>query len=376
MDEVTGYVELLRGVFEGGRVRTGAPATAEQLARIEHSLGIALPDEYKAVVRSIGYLCAGDAGELVIYGVAPTDHGCPHEVDLLRTPPGARDAEPVVPLVRLAVAGEPTRVLALDAHGVLRVLVVETQRLEAAPSASFRAELQRAMQTAIEARLQAIAEAAGARPGIDALNDEALAPGQASVQLFAVPRDVIAALKKEPAVVDEITLYTSVEEFREQTVTWEKSATLSGSPTTKELARRMRWLLGQRGIAKLRHFVTGEVDVPRWTDAIAACFGDGATESLALRGTTRLPSEGTDTIHMLSAGEVKQVAATLAGAEERLRAGYQPAALRARGLYDVGAPNEAAFLEELVALWDTVEDGIREAATQECGWIVRRTEGR
>jgi hypothetical protein len=42
-------------------------------------------------------------------------------------------------------------------------------------------------------------------------------------------------------------------------------------------------------------------------------------------------------------------------------------------LYSTDAPNEAAFLEELVALWDTVADGIRDAAEHGCGWLVRRT---
>jgi hypothetical protein len=371
MDEqLLGYVELLRGVFEPGRVRTGSPVTADQLANVEYKLGITLPEEYKAVASSLGYVCEGDAGELVIFGIAPMDHGCPLEVDLLQLPPSAHETEAVIPLVRLAVADEPTRLVVLDAHGELRILV-GAHHLESPASASFRAELQRVLQTAVEARMEAIARAAGVQPGHD---DDALAPGQASVQLFAVPRDVVAALKKEPAVVDEITLYTSVEEFREQTLAWEKTLGPAASPTTKELVRRMRWLLGQRGIAKLKHFITGEAEIPRWTDAIVASFGETAIESLALRGKTELPSEGTDTIRMLSAGEVKQVAAGLDGAEGRLRAGYQPAALRARGLYNVDAPNEAAFLEELVALWDTVEDGIREAATPDCGWVVRRTE--
>jgi hypothetical protein len=373
MDEqLLGYVELLRGVFEPARVRTGTPASADELANVEYKLGLTLPDEYKAAVSTLGYLCAGDAGELVIYGVAPIDHDCPHEVDLLHVPPSVHETVAVIPLVRLAIAGEPTRVLVLDAHGQLRLLV--GAQLQAAES--VRAELQRMMRSAVEARMEAIAEAAGAGPALGAQDDGEPGAGQASVQLFAVPRDVVAALKKEPAVVDEITLYTSVEEFREQTVAWEKTLGPAGSPTTKELVRRMRWLLGQRGIAKLRHFITGEAEVPRWTDAIVACFGDAATESLALRGKTALPSEGTDTIRILAAGEVKQVAAALDGAEQRLRAGYQPEVLRARGLYNLDAPNEAAFLEELVALWDTVEDGIRDAARQECGWIIRRTEGR
>ncbi len=374
-EEVRGYIELLRGVFDTARVRTGAPAAPDQLARVETELGFALPADYKAAIGSIGFVCAGDGGELVLYGVAPTDHGCPVEVDALRAAPAVRDTGASVPLVRVTVAGEPMRVLVLDAHGELRVLVVEDERLEPPATASFRTELQRALQTAIEARLAAIAEAAGARAGLDALNDDSLAPGQASVQLFAVPRDVVAALKKEPAVVDEITLYTSVEEFREQTVAWEKSSKLTGSPTTKELARRMRWLLGQRGITKLKDLVTGEVEVPRWPDAIVACFGERAIESLALRGSTELPSEGTDTIHKLSITDVKQVAAALDGSEARLRAGYQPAELRARGLYNTDAPSEAAFLEELLALWDAVADGLRDAAKQGCGWLVRRTAG-
>lgn len=367
-DQLVGYVELLRGVSEP--VRTGTPVTNEQLASVERDLGIALPDEYKSVASAIGYLCAGETGELVIYGIAPADHGCPREVDALRAAASVRHAGAVVPLVRLAVAGEPTRVHVLDARGDLLVLV-DDKRLEAPDALSFRTELQQALQAAVEARMEALAERAGARSDPD---DDALAPDQANVQMFAIPRDVVAALKKEPAVADEITLYTSVAEFREQTVEWEKTIRLTDSPTTRELVRRMRWLLSQRGIAKLKHLVSGEVDVPRWPDAIVACFGETATESLALLGTTELPSEGTDTIRMLSPAEVMQVADTLAGSEDRLRAGYQPVALRERHLFNLDAPNDAAFLEELAALWDTVADGIRDAAEQGCGWIVRRTE--
>jgi hypothetical protein len=370
-DQLTGYVELLRRLYPVSRVWTGTPVTTDQFASVERELGFPLPEEYKAVASALGYLCAGD-GELLIYGVAPTGHGCPHEVDALRASPGVREAGAVLPLFRLAVDGEPTRVHVIDARGNLRVLVVEEKRLDSPATSSFRSELQRAVQTAIEARMEAIAGEAGVHP--DSL-DDALPPGQASVQLFAVPRDVMAALKKEPAVVDEITLYTNVAEFREQTVEWEKTLKHTGSAITKELVRRMRSMLSQRGIAKLETFVTGEVEVPRWPDAIVACFGDTATESLALRGTTELPSDGTDTIRMLSIADVKHVASVLDGSEALLRAGYEPAALRARGLYNSDAPNEAAFLEELCALWETVADGIREAAEQGCGWLVRRTQG-
>jgi hypothetical protein len=117
------------------------------------------------------------------------------------------------------------------------------------------------------------------------------------------------------------------------------------------------------------------IDIVRWADAIVICFGETSLEARALRGTKQLPTDGVDTIYTLSIGEVKQVAAVIADSEQRLRAGYNPEALRARGIYNVDAPNEAAFLEELCAMWDNVVEGIQEAAKHGWGWLIRRTEG-
>lgn len=351
-------VELLRNVYGADHVRTGTPVTAAELTSLERELGVVLPEDYKQLVTAWGYWCAGSAANIVVYGIAAAEHGCPGEVDIRR----AR-SDDGVPLLRVA-HGDDTRVFGLDARGELRVL-------GGATAASFEACLVQAIQGALEAHMAAVADAVDVEPEPD---DEPAA-GQANLQMHAVPAAVVAALKKEPGVADEITLYTSVSEFREQTVAWEKTQRDTDAAESKEMVRRMRSLLKQPGVAKLKELVGDSVDLFRWPDAIVACFGEDATESLALRGSTKLPSDGTDTISMLSIAEVKRVAAALADSEQRLRAGYRPDVLRARGLYNTDAPNEAAYLEELAAMWSDVAVGITDAAAAGGGWIIRRSEG-
>jgi len=328
-DQLVGYVELLRGMLGPDSVQTSASPTAAQLEAVELELGVTLPDDYKAVVRTFGSLTAGAL--LVVHGVG----------DLTGAP---------ITLARVALPDE-TKVYTLG---------------DPAPFGTWLAE---ALQRLIEVRGDAIVDAAG-----DFIDDTP-GVGQATLQMHAVPSAVVAVLKKEPAVADEITLYTSVAEFREQTVHWEKYARDTDPPAAKEMVRRMRSLLKQPGIAKLTELVGDSVDLPKWPDAIVLCLGENATESLALRGTTTLPSDGTDTLHMLWISEVKQVATVIGDSEQRLRAGYRPDMLRARGLFSAEAPNDAAFLEELCALWSNVVDAIREAAANGSGWLIRRTNG-
>lgn len=330
MDEqLAGFVGLLRGLLGPDAVQTGTPPTTAQLDAVETELGITLPDDYKSVVRTMGSLTAGEM--LVVHGI------------------GALASTPVT-LARVTLPDE-TKVYTLG------------------DSSPFGAWLAAAIQRVIEVRGDAIVDAAGD------IVDDTPGTGQATLQMHAVPSAVVAVLKRQPAVADEITLYTSVAEFREQTVHWEKYARDTDPPASKEMVRRMRALLKQPGIAKLTELVGDSVDLPKWPDAIVHCFGEQATESLALRGTTKLPSDGTDTLHMLWISEVKQVAAVIGDSEQRLRAGYRPEVLRARGLFNADAPNDAAFLEELCALWANVVDGIRDAAASGAGWLIRRTNG-
>lgn len=329
MDEqLVGYVELLRGVLGPQTVQTSAPPTAAQLDAVEIELGVTLPEDYKSFVRTMGSLVAGG---VVVHGVG----------ELGGTP---------LTLARVTLPDE-TRIYTLG---------------DASPFGAWLAE---SLRRVIEARGDAIVEAAG-----DFIDDEPGA-GKATLQMHAVPSAVVAVLKKEPAVADEITLYTSVAEFREQTNHWEKYARDTDPPASKEMVRRMRSLLKQPGIARLTDLVGDSVDLPQWPDAIVTCFGETATESLALRGSTALPSDGTDTLHMLWISEVKQVAAVIGDSEQRLRSGYRPDVLRARGLFSADAPNDAAFLEELCALWANVVEGIQEAAAKGSGWLIRRTNG-
>ncbi len=375
-DPIDGYVEVLRGVYGQEQVRTGTPTTAAQLSSIERELGATLPGGYKAFVATHGYLCIGDPAALVIYAVASTDHGCPVEVDLLRATSALRTelGSSVIPLIRMTLPEQPRQLCVLDENGALRLLHLDEADVEPTPLPSFRECVQAALEAAVEAQLLVRVEAAGGVPPDLADFDEPRA-GEATLQIHAVPPAVVKALDVEPAVADEITLYTSLAEFREQTVQWERTLRDSDSATTKELVRRMRSLLKQPGIAKLAELVGDSINIVRWADAIVVCFGDQSLETRALRGTAQLPTDGTDTIHMLSIAEVKQVAAVIGDSEQRLRAGYNPEALRARGLYNVDAPNDAAFLEELCAMWDNVVEGIQQAATHGWGWLIRRTEG-
>jgi hypothetical protein len=347
--QVARYIELLRGV-DDAHVRTGHAVSVTDVERLERELGVPLPSEYKDIVQEVGFVCVGDPAALVIYGIAPADHGCPVEVDVLRSlAPG----NVPVPLVRL-VTGDGEKTYVGTEEGFLTCI-------------------RGALQAALESRLEAMMEDAGIAPAL--VDIDVPGKGQATLQMHAVPRVVVAALKKEPAVADEITLYTSVAEFREQTVAWEKYQSDSDPPERKELVRRMRSLLKQPGVGKLVELVGPSVDLLRWPDAIVACFGEDATESLALRGMIELPSEGTDTIHLLPIAEVKKVAAVIADSEARLRERYRADMLRARRLYNTDAPTEGAFLEELCAMWDDVVEAIQKAAADDCGWLIRRTEG-
>jgi hypothetical protein len=366
--QVARCIELLRGVYEPALVRTGHAASVAEVDRLERELGLTLPSEHKDIVEALGFVCVGDPATLVIYGIAPADHGCPHEVDVGRSRQLLGNA--LVPVVRIVTSdGETTYAVGEDS----RLHVVIGAGPARPVDGDFLGCLHRALQGALESRLEAMMKDAGVPPEL--ADFDVPGAGQATLQMHAVPRVVVAALKKEPAVADEITLYTSVAEFREQTVAWEKYLSESDPPERKELVRRMRSLLKQPGVAKLTELVGPSVDLVRWPDAIVACFGEEATESLALRGTVELPSEGTDTIHLLPIAEVKQVAAVLADSEARLRANYRADVLRARRLYNTDAPNEAAFLEELCAMWDAVVEEIQRAAADGCGWLIRRTEG-
>jgi hypothetical protein len=376
LDPFAGYVEVLRGIYGSEQVRTGTPATAAQLAAIESELGCTLPASYKALATSHGYLCVGDPAALVIYVVAAAGHGCSAEVDLVRATSQVRAelGRSVTPLIRMHLPNQPRQLCVVDARGALRLVHLDEPDVEETVLPSFRDCVQAAVQATIEANLLSQIEAAGGVPDDLANFDEPQA-GEATLQIHAVPPAVVAAIKAEPAVADEVTLYTSVAEFREQTVQWEKTARDTDPPAVKEMVRRMRALLKQPGIAKLHDLVGESIDIIRWADAIVICLGEESVEARALRGTTSLPTDGSDTIHMLSIAEVKQVAAVIRDSEQRLRAGYQPEALRARGLYNVDAPNEAAFLEELCAMWDNVVEGIQQAAKHGWGWLIRRTEG-
>lgn len=384
-----GVIELLKTVYGEDHVRTGEPVPASVVAGLERELGAKLPDDYKQFVQTWGYLLAGTSGNITVWGIPPKGTELEYEVDVRRATEQLRaevaerseEDENLADAMKEAGVAIPAcgwsedfphhTVHVFDAEGNLRWFLVKENAYDPPGGTTFTEYLHEQVQSALENKLsEAVDDALG---GGD--SDETIDSGPeelSAMHLHAVPPEVLAALDKEPRAWTFVRVYPPLEDYR---------AFLGDDPDDElpddengELVKRGRRFIAALGRKPPETLVSeGGYLMSKYGEALAV-ITERANHPAAVLfgvGAKSLYETEEEKVSLVTPDQLRKAVGSLGDLEERVRAGYDLAALREANAVESDV-DEENHLDFLVGELDTVREAATAAAEQGWGWMVTR----
>lgn len=384
-----GVVELLKTVYGEEQVHTGRPVPAEVIAEVERELGVRWPDDYKRLVATWGYLCAGPSGNITVWGIAQGDTGLDYEVDvrrateLMREELAERMAEDdelreaieeaggAFPAVGWAEDFPHHTVHVFDRAGDLRWFLVKEHAYDEASGTSFTDYLQGRAQRALEDKLNDLVGASLGGGEADADGEDG-PPDLSTMHGYAVPPAVAAALRQVPRCASDVRLYSTVDELGVEEGDGDIDPASADDNDQLRLARsRFVAALGGDAPAELR--AEPIMLFARSGDALGHILAAAGHPAAVLfgPGADLLRDAPEERVALATPDQVRRAAGELDDLERVVREGFDLDALLAAGACEPDAERDE-LLDSLVAELEGIQAAATDAAERGWAWVSER----